>query len=179
MSTDNSLTIIYSKGGHKFEIYVDREKYPEFLKGHKTFEEISLGNVIFNETKGQLSEETYTTIFGTADEMTILKTIAKNGEPQYTVQQRRKLVEEKRKQIIEYITKTYIDPKTNLPHPASRIENGMSTIKGLKIDLNQSVIKQGDDIAKQLKSKILLVKNETHGVLHIDIAYYLSPFTIF
>ena len=170
MSSDNTLTVIYSKGGHRFEIFVDRDKYPEFLKGHKKIKEVCLSDVISNESKKNLPESTYMTIFGTSDVWEIIGTIAKNGEPQYTVQQRRKMTEEKRKQIVEYIVKTFVDPKTNLSHPASRIENGMDTIKGLKIDLNQSASKQGDDIVQKLKTKMSFVKNETHGYLYVDLA---------
>ena len=79
------------------------------------------------------------------------------------------MTEKKRKQIIEYINKTYIDGKTKLPHPIARIDNGMKTIKGLKIDLNQPVAKQGDDIVKQLKASMSFIKNETHGCLHISL----------
>lgn len=67
MSSDNTLTVIYSKGGHRFEIFVDLDKYPEFLKGHKKIKEVCLSDVISNESKKNLSESTYMTIFGTSD----------------------------------------------------------------------------------------------------------------
>lgn len=51
------------------------------------------------------------------------------GELNLTTDQRRKMVEEKRKQIIQYINKNFVDPKTKLPHPIQRIENGLEDIR--------------------------------------------------
>ena len=36
------------------------------------------------------------------------------------------MMDEKRKQIIEYIAKTYVDPRSHLPHPPLRIEQAMT-----------------------------------------------------
>ena len=109
-------------------------------------------------------------VFGTTDIWKCMEEVATHGDPQYTVQERREMTDKKRKQIVEYIVKTYIDGKTGLPHPATRIENGMNTIKGLKIDFNVSVIRQGDDIVNKLKTTMSFVKNETHGYLYIGLA---------
>ena len=35
----------------------------------------------------------------------------------------------KRKQIVQYINKNFVDPKTKLPHPIQRIENGLEDIR--------------------------------------------------
>ena len=51
--------------------------------------------------------------------------IIKQGDLQLTTEQKRKLVEEKKKQIADLISKHGIDPKTKLPHPPTRILNAM------------------------------------------------------
>ena len=33
------------------------------------------------------------------------------------------MIDQKKKQIVEYIAKTYVDPRTHLPHPPLRIED--------------------------------------------------------
>jgi len=55
--------------------------------------------------------------FGTTDTLKIADIILKKGVLQLTTEQRRKMVEDKRKQIIDFISRQAVDPKTNLPHP--------------------------------------------------------------
>ena len=55
----------------------------------------------------------------------LLTIILQKGDLNLTTDQRRKMIEEKKKQIVEYIAKTYVDPKTHLPHPPLRIEQAM------------------------------------------------------
>ncbi len=49
------------------------------------------------------------------------------GTFQLNAQQRHEMIEQKRKQIINIISRTYVDPKTKLPHPPVRIENALET----------------------------------------------------
>ena len=170
MSNPNQLIIKYAKAGHKLQIFVDKSKYNEFKEGKKSIRDISLLDAVMPESEEKMSEETLMAVFGTTDIWKCMEEVATHGDPQYTVQERREMTDKKRKQIVEYIVKTYIDGKTGLPHPATRIENGMNTIKGLKIDLNESVIRQGDDIVNKLKTTMSFVKNETHGYLYIGLA---------
>lgn len=41
------------------------------------------------------------------------------GDYQESTKERKEKVEQKRKEIINYIHKYYIDPKTKVPHPVS------------------------------------------------------------
>ena len=52
--------------------------------------------------------------FKTTNSNEIIKQILLKGELNLTTDQRRKMVEEKRKQIIQYINKNFVDPKTKL-----------------------------------------------------------------
>ena len=169
MNTDHSLIIKLAKGGHKWQILVDKREYGAFREGKKTIRDLSMGDVVGTESGDKVTDAVLEEVFGTADVWKCMEQIATEGEPQYSVQDRREMTEQKRKQIIEYINKTYIDGKTKLPHPIARIDNGMKTIKGLKIDLNVAVARQGDDIVKQLKSTMSFIKNETHGCLHVGL----------
>ncbi len=67
--------------------------------------------------------------FGTTDPLKVADMILKRGTLQLTTEQRRKMVEDKRRQIIDFISRQAVDPKTNLPHPPMRIENAMEQIR--------------------------------------------------
>jgi hypothetical protein len=51
------------------------------------------------------------------------------GELQLTAAERQEKIDKKRKEIVNYIHKYYIDPKTKLPHPVVRIEGAIDEIK--------------------------------------------------
>jgi ribosome maturation protein SDO1 len=76
--------------------------------------------------------------------------ILKKGQLQLTTDQRRKMVEDKRKQVIDYISRQAVDPKTNLPHPPMRIENAMEQIR-YSIDPYKSIEEQAREIVKLLR----------------------------
>ena len=67
------------------------------------------------------SSEKLLKAFNTEDQIEIAKIILQKGDLNLTTDQRRKMVEEKKKQIVNYIVKTYVDPKTHLPHPPLRL----------------------------------------------------------
>lgn len=69
------------------------------------------------------------------------------------------MVDEKRKQIIQYINKNFIDPKTKLPHPIQRIENALEDIR-VTIDPFKKADDQVKSVVDSLR-KILPLKTET------------------
>ena len=54
--------------------------------------------------------------------MEIAEQILIKGDLSLNTDQRRKLVEEKKKQISQYINKSFVDPRSHLPHPITRIK---------------------------------------------------------
>ena len=87
--------------------------------------------------------------------MAIAERILQKGDLNLTTDQRRKMTTEKRKQIVEYIAKTYVDPKSHLPHPPLRIEQAMQDGK-VSIDPHKNVEDQIKDIVENLRSNIPL-----------------------
>jgi Predicted exosome subunit len=77
------------------------------------------------------------------------------GDLNLTTDQRRKMMEDKKKQIVTYIAKTYVDPKTHLPHPPLRIEQAMKDGR-VSVDPQKSVDEQVKDIVEELRSIIAL-----------------------
>ena len=68
------------------------------------------------------------------------------------------MIEDKRKQIVDFISRQSVDPKTNLPHPPTRIENAMEQVR-YSIDPFKPVEEQAKEIIKLLRM-ILPLKME-------------------
>lgn len=146
---------------HIFEILVDCEKAMEFKHGKSiSILDIVASDVVFKDVKKGLHapENEMHKIFGTDDSEKIISKIIKEGDVQLTIEYRNKLREEKRKQIIYLIAKNSIDPKTNLPHPAKRIELALEQSK-VKIDEFKKPEEQVNDIVSSLRA-ILPIKFE-------------------
>ena len=68
------------------------------------------------------------------------------------------MIDEKKKQIVEFVAKTYVDPKTHLPHPPIRVEQAMKDAR-VSVDPQKSVDEQVQDIVEKLRS-IIALKSE-------------------
>ena len=99
----------------------------------------------------------------------VVSEVLLKGDFQLSTAERKKKTEEKRAQIIAFIAKNYMEPKTYLPIPRTRIENGIESIKGLKIDPFRSEKTQAEELVKRLKDLFPLVKNEVFGKLSIPL----------
>lgn len=149
------------KDDEHFEVLVKPQKALDYRMGKKaSITEVLVTETIFSDAnKGtKVSEENLRKAFAITDPLKIAEIILKKGTLQLTTDQRRKMIEEKRKQIIDFIARQCIDPKTNLPHPPSRIENAMEQIH-YPIDPFKSLEEQARDIIKLLRP-ILPLKME-------------------
>ncbi|MEM2262217.1 MAG: ribosome assembly factor SBDS, partial [Ignisphaera sp.] len=118
--------------GKRFEILVDPEKAYRFREGENLpLEEIVISDYIYKDVKKGLkaSPNELVDTFGTDDMYKIANEIIKNGELQLTAEQRRELLEMKKKQIIYYISRSAVDPKTKTPIPPTRIEKAIDEVK--------------------------------------------------
>ncbi|MFQ6094841.1 MAG: ribosome assembly factor SBDS [Candidatus Bathyarchaeia archaeon] len=143
-----------SLGGENFEILVN----PEAAHSYRTGKEVSLSEILVTETvytdakKGmRASEEKLKKAFGTLNIQKIASQILKRGTLLLTAEQRRKMIEEKRRQIIAFIVRNCVDPRTKLPHPPLRIEQAMEQVHA-SIDPFKSVEEQANDVIKLLRS---------------------------
>ncbi len=122
--------------GERFELLVR----PDPALNYKTGKPLELSQIIgieevFSDSaKGlRISEDKLKKVFHTTDFYTIAETILKKGELQLTLEQRRKLIEEKKKAIIAILSKNFVDPRTNSPHPPTRFEQALEQVH-LSID---------------------------------------------
>lgn len=143
----------FTKDNEHFEILVKPQKALDYRNGKiPGITEVLIAETIFSDAnKGtRVGEDELRKAFGTIDVLKIADAIIKKGQLQLTTEQRRKMVEDKRKQIVDFISRQAVDPKTNLPHPPMRIENAMEQIR-YPIDPYKSIEEQAKDIVKLLR----------------------------
>jgi ribosome maturation protein SDO1 len=123
-------------------------------------EDVLASEKIFTDAKRGIvaSQHRMMAIFGTDDNQEIAKIILKKGEVQVTAEHKGKELEEKKKQILAYIHRNGVDPKTHLPHPPQRIELAFAEAK-IHIDDHKDAVEQVHDIIKKLQP-ILPIKFE-------------------
>ena len=154
-----------TKDNEHFEVLVKPQKALDYRNGKiSSITEVLAAETIFSDAnKGtRVAEEPLRKAFGTIDTLKIAEVILKKGTLQLTTEQRRKMVEDKRKQVVDFISREAVDPKTNLPHPPTRIENAMEQIR-YPIDPYKPVEEQARDIVKLLRP-ILPLKIEQVSV---------------
>jgi ribosome maturation protein SDO1 len=147
--------------GERFEILVRPEPAFDFKRGSSMqIFEILVADVIFTDaSKGlRASEEQLQKAFQTTDTGKVAGTILKRGELQLTIEQRRNLVDEKRKQIVAFVARHCVDPRTGFPHPPVRIEQAMEQIR-LVVDPFKDGEEQARAVIEELRP-ILPLKME-------------------
>jgi ribosome maturation protein SDO1 len=150
-----------TKDNEHFEVLVKPQKALDFRMGKiAAITEVLAAETIFlDANKGtKPSEESLRKAFGTTESLEIAHTILTKGTLQLTTEQRRKMIEDKRKQIVDFISRQTVDPRTNLPHPPTRIENAMEQVR-YSVDPFKPVEEQAKDIIKLLRT-ILPLKME-------------------
>ncbi|MFP3230247.1 MAG: ribosome assembly factor SBDS [Caldisphaera sp.] len=155
--------------GQKFEIPVKPDLAFKFREGEKvSISEVLWADTIFKDVKKGLkaSPDSLKKAFGTEDIIKIAEKILREGQIQLTEEERKKMIEAKRKQIINYIVKNTIDPKAGKPIPEQRIENALDQIR-LNIDPFKAAEAQALEAVKKLS--ILMPIKIAKALLEISI----------
>ncbi|VVB57994.1 Ribosome maturation protein SDO1 [Candidatus Anstonella stagnisolia] len=152
-SLETAITAHMDYAGERFEILVDSELARMYRDGRKK----ELNNVLVveeifkNAKKGERHKATeLQKAFHTTDIFAIADIILKKGELQLTTDQKRKMLEEKRKKIIAILARECIDPRTGAVHTVMRIENAMEEAR-VQIDPFKDAESQIDDVIKELR----------------------------
>jgi len=144
------------KSGEKFEVLVKPEAVAKVRDGKEVdlLKELAIDEVFKDAHKGsKASEEKMAEFFGTTDPLSVAKQIIQRGEIQLTTEQRRQMLEAKRKQFVQYIAANAINPQTAAPHPPQRIENAMEEAK-VHIDPFKPVEEQVKEVLDALRPLI-------------------------
>lgn len=139
--------------GETFEILIDpkvvniiREGKEVDLADHMVIDEI-----FRNARKGTRPEEKkIQEVFGTTVPTEVAKHIILKGEVQLTTQQRKEMLESKRRRIVMEIARNAINPQTSAPHPPARIDAAMEEAR-VHVDPFKSVESQIETVLKALR----------------------------
>ncbi len=132
--------------GTTFEVLVEPDLALALKRGDSIdlAEILAVEDVFENASRGDRSpEEDLIKAFGTTNPLAIAEAIIKKGEISLTAEQRKKFIENKRRQVVEVIARNAINPQTKTPHPPARIDQAMTEAR-VHIDPTKST----DDLVK-------------------------------
>ena len=170
------MTIVrYSHENEKFEILVKPDAALQYKLGRRSdHAAVMVSDDVYTDSgRGtKPSAEKLQKAFGTDDPAEAAAIILQKGELNLTTDQRRKMTDEKKKQIIEFVAKTYVDPRTHLPHPPLRIEQAIKDGR-VSIDPQKSAESQAKGVVEKIRS-IIPLKSENVALQVTVPAQYAS-----
>ena len=144
------------KAGEKFEVLVKPDAVQRLRDGKEIdlMAALAIDQIFKDAHKGsKASEEKTLEFFGTTEPLAVAKQIIRQGEIQLTTDQRRQMLEQKRKQIVQYIAQNAVNPQTGAPHPPQRIEIAMEEAK-VHVDPFKGVEEQVKEVMDALRPLI-------------------------
>ncbi len=152
--------------GTTFEVLVDPDLTLAFRTGDEGVEisDVLAAETVFKDSKkgDKASEEMMKEIFGSTDALKVAEEIIHKGDIQVTTEQRRKMQDDRRKQIVAIVSRRAVDPHSGLPHPPQRIDGALSETK-VHIDALKSAEQQLPEVLEALRV-ILPLKFETRRI---------------
>jgi ribosome maturation protein SDO1 len=173
VSVDNAVVARFSKGGEHFEVLVDPESALSLREGHDIDLDavLAVEEIFKDASKGEkASDESLKKTFGTIEQAVAAKQIIVEGELHLTSQQRRRLQEFKRKQLVVAIASNAINPKTGLPHPPQRIEKAFEEAK-FNVDPFKSVDEQINSALKAIRPLMPIRFEEVNVAVKVPARY--------
>ncbi|MCX6803304.1 MAG: ribosome assembly factor SBDS [Candidatus Diapherotrites archaeon] len=159
--------------GHKFEILVEPNLALEVKHGKDApLDSLLAIERVFKDSKigDEQSPDTIKKSFGTNDLTVVVKKIICDGDVQLTTEQRRHMLEKRRLEVINFISRNTINPQTKLPHPPQRIENAMEQEK-IHVDAFKSVDEQVGDIVKAIRRLIPISMEKVDFAVKVPAQY--------
>ncbi len=153
VKVEDAVIARWETQGSRFEVLVDPEAVQAIKDGRSVdlADKLALDQVFKDAKKGdKISEEHLEKTFHTRDLAEIARQIVLKGEVQVTTEQRHRLQEAKRRQIIQTIARNAMNPQTGAPHPASRIEAAMLEAK-VHVDPFRPVDAQVQEVLAKLR----------------------------
>jgi ribosome maturation protein SDO1 len=153
VSLEDAVIIRHKNSGETYEILVDADNALNFRGGADIpMDDILAVEQVFKDSaKGdKASDEHLLELYKLKDIPSVIVDILKRGELHLTTEQRRRMLDERRKQVAAIITKNSINPQTRTPHPLNRIEAAMDEAK-VDITIAKSAGEQVEKVLKALK----------------------------
>ncbi|MDD1689390.1 MAG: ribosome assembly factor SBDS [Methanoregula sp.] len=150
---DHAVLARLESFGERFEILVDPDKAALVRQGQPVEIEdvVAALNVFGNASKAtRASDEALMKVFHTTDFNAVARKIIEKGEIHLTAEQRKRMVDDKRRQVITFIARNSINPQTGHPHPPNRIEMAMEEAR-VNIDPFKHLDEQVKETVKALR----------------------------
>jgi len=177
---DKVTVVKYSYAGEKFEILVKPDPAFDYKLGKTTeISKILVSDEIYTDSgKGtRASNELLVKVFKTEDTVKIAEIMMQKGELNLNTEQRKKMTSDKRKQIVTFIAKTYVDPRTHLPHPPLRIEQAMTDGR-VSVDPFKNPDEQIKDIIEKLRPIIPLKTENIILEISVPAQFVAQSYTV-
>ena len=178
--TEKVTVVRYTFSGDKFELLVKPDSAFDYRLGKITeISKILVSDEIYTDSsKGnRATNEKLMQVFKTNDPAKIAEIIMKKGELNLTTEQRKKMTLEKRKQLVTFIAKTYVDPRSHLPHPPLRIEQALDDGRG-SIDPFKNAEEQVKDIVEKLRPIIPLKSENIILEISVPAQFVAQSYTV-
>ena len=156
VSLEDAVTARFETGGNRFEILVDPKSAQDYKEGEEIDWEdaIAADGVWSDSAKGERAPDILVNnTFETLELIEIYKKILEEGTIQLTSQQRKEMVEQKKKQIVARIVANAMNPQTGGAHPPQRIENAIEEAR-YSVDPMETIEKQVENVVKIIKPLI-------------------------
>lgn len=147
-----------------FETMVDLNSAMKLKKGEDVnMSEVVRDTAIYTDQKKGMraGKDELENVFNTTDLYEITKKIVQKGQLEVTQEYRDEALEQRKKQIIDFLTRNAIDVRSNRPFTPDILDSAIKQA-GVRID-NQPVEKQISNIVNSLKS-IIPIKIETKKI---------------
>jgi len=173
VSLEDAVIARYETGGNRFEILIDPKAAQNYSEGDEIDWEdaIAADGIWSDSSKGERTPDMLVNnTFETTDLIKIYKRILTDGTIQLTSQQRKEMVEQKRKQIVAHIVANAMNPQTGGPHPPQRIENAIDEVR-YSVDPMETMDRQVEKIIKSIKKLIPISFEKIRVAIKIKAIY--------
>ena len=178
--SDKTTVVRYTYSGDKFELLVKPDPAFDFKTGKLSeISKILISEEIYTDSnKGtRATNEKLNQVFKTIDPVKIAEIIMKKGELNLTTEQRKKMTSEKRKQLVTFIAKTYVDPRSHLPHPPLRIEQALDDGR-VSIDPFKNIDEQVKEVVEKLRPIIPLKSENIILEISVPAQFVAQSYTV-
>lgn len=152
-SVESAVIVKYVFNEKTFEILADPDAALDFRKGSQVdISDVLAVRDVFKDARAgdRAPGADLKSAFATDDVLKCAEIILRKGELHLTSDQKRKMTEEKERQIVAIIARNAINPQTDLPHPVTRIEAAMKEAR-VRIDPFKSADEQLAEVVKALR----------------------------
>ena len=175
ISLDEAVTARLESHGTRFEVLIDPDAALEIKRGEfdgELEDVIAAEDVFENASRGDRPpEEDVEEVFGTTDPLQIVPEVVERGEIQITAEQRKEMLEQKHKQLVNRITRNAVNPQMDdAPHPPERIERALEEA-GFTVDPMEPVENQIDGALEALRPVIPIRFDEVTVAVQLPADY--------